>query len=91
MGILQVRIVEWVAMLSSRGSLQARDQTQVSLTAGRFFTVWATKEVSVVNEGPYTINAPFLWNSDLCYLNREFMAFSFLFFEEGNKKYIGPK
>ena len=27
-GILQARILEWVAMLSSRGSSQPRDQTQ---------------------------------------------------------------
>ena len=39
MGILQPRILEWVAMPSPRGSYQARDQTQVSLIAGRFFTV----------------------------------------------------
>ena len=30
MGILQARILEWVAMRSSRGSFQLRDQTQVS-------------------------------------------------------------
>ena len=30
MGILQARILEWVAMPSSRGSSQPRDQTQVS-------------------------------------------------------------
>ena len=28
----------------SRGASQLRDQTQVSCTAGRFFTIWATKE-----------------------------------------------
>ena len=39
MRILQARILEWVAMPSSRGSSQSRDQTQVSLIAGRFFTV----------------------------------------------------
>ena len=38
------RILEWVAMPSSRGSSQARDRTQVSRIAGRFFTVWATRE-----------------------------------------------
>ena len=37
-GILQVRILEWVACLFSRGSSQPRDQTQVSHIAGRFFT-----------------------------------------------------
>ena len=40
-GILQARILEWVAMPSSRGSSQPRVQTSnscVSCTAGRFFT-----------------------------------------------------
>ena len=45
-GIREVRILEWVAMPSSRGLSQPRDQTQVSCTAGGFFTVWATREVS---------------------------------------------
>ena len=31
-GILQARILEWVAMPSSRGSSQPKDQTQVSCT-----------------------------------------------------------
>ena len=39
MGIFQARILEWVAMPSSRGSSQPRDQTQVSHIAGEFFTV----------------------------------------------------
>ena len=43
-GILQARILEWVAMPSSRGSSQPRDQIQVSHIAGRFFTDWATRE-----------------------------------------------
>ena len=37
--ILQARILEWVVMPSSRGSSQPRDRTQVSLIAGRFFTI----------------------------------------------------
>ena len=41
-GILQARILEWVAFPFSRGSSQPRDQTQVSLTAGSFFTSWGT-------------------------------------------------
>ena len=36
--ILQARILEWVANSFSWGSSQLRDQTQVSCTAGRFFT-----------------------------------------------------
>ena len=38
-GILQARILEWVAVPFFRGSFQPRDQTQVCHTAGRFFTV----------------------------------------------------
>ena len=37
-GILQVRVLAWVAMPSSRGSSQPRDQTHISCIAGRFFT-----------------------------------------------------
>ena len=37
-GILQARILEWVAFLFSKGSSQPRDWTQVSRNAGRFFT-----------------------------------------------------
>ena len=37
-GILQARLLEWVAMPSSRGSSHPRDQTQVSDIAGGFFT-----------------------------------------------------
>ena len=43
-GILQARILERVAFPFSRGSSQPRDQTQVSRIAGRFFTIWATRE-----------------------------------------------
>ena len=37
-GILQARILEWVAMPSSKGSSQPRDRTHVSCIADRFFT-----------------------------------------------------
>ena len=43
-GILQARTLEWVALPSSEGSSGPRDWTQVSSTAGRFFTSWATRE-----------------------------------------------
>ena len=45
--ILQARILEWVAILFSRGSFQPRDWTQVSHTAGQFFTNWATREAPI--------------------------------------------
>jgi len=38
-GILQERIVEWVAMPFFSGSSQPRDQTQVSCITGGIFTV----------------------------------------------------
>ena len=40
-GILQARILEWVAIPFSRGSSRPRDQTQISCIAGGFFTVVA--------------------------------------------------
>ena len=43
-GILQARISEWVAFPFFTGSSQPRGWTQVSHTAGRFFTSWATRE-----------------------------------------------
>ena len=43
-GILQTKILEWVAIPFSRGSSRPRDQTQVSHIVGRFFTFWPTRE-----------------------------------------------
>ena len=40
-GILQARILEWVAISFSRGSSWRRDRTWVSCIAGRFFTIWS--------------------------------------------------
>ena len=45
-GFLQARILEYISY--SRGSFQPRDWTRVSCLAGRFFTIWATREA------PYT-------------------------------------
>ena len=39
-GILQTRILEWLAIAFSRGSSGPRDWTWVSCIAGRFFTIW---------------------------------------------------
>ena len=46
-GILQARILEWVAFPFSRESSQPRDWTHVSHIAGRFFISWATREASM--------------------------------------------
>ena len=46
-GILQARMLEWVAGPFSRVSSQTRDQTQVSRIAGRFYTSWANREATI--------------------------------------------
>ena len=46
-GILQERILEWVAISFSRGSSWPRNQTLVSCIANRFFTDWAMREAQV--------------------------------------------
>ena len=43
-GILQARILEWVAILFSRGSSSCRDWTCISCIAGKFYTIWATEK-----------------------------------------------
>ena len=43
-GILQARILEWVAIPFSRGSSWPKNWSEVSCIAGRFFTIWATRE-----------------------------------------------
>ena len=43
-GIFQVRILEWLPISFSRWSSWPRDWTWVSCFAGRFFTVWDTRE-----------------------------------------------
>ena len=54
-GILQARILEWVAFSLSRGSSQPRDRTQVSHTAGEFFTSWATREAKNTGVGSLSL------------------------------------
>ena len=49
-GILQAKILEWVAFPFSRGSSQPRNRTQVSCVAGRFFTNWAIREAPLCSD-----------------------------------------
>ena len=44
-GIFQAKTLEWVTISYFRVYFRPRDGTQVSCIAGRFFTVWATREV----------------------------------------------
>ena len=43
-GILQARVLEWIAISFSRASSRPRDWTQFSCIAGRRFNLWATRE-----------------------------------------------
>ena len=43
-GIVQARVLEWIAISFYRGSSLPRDRTQVSCIARRLFAVWATGE-----------------------------------------------
>ena len=51
-GIGQARILEFVAILFSRGSSLARDQNWVSCIADGFFTVWATRGALTIRVAP---------------------------------------
>ena len=51
-GILQARILEWVAYPFSRGSSWSRNQTGVSWIAHTFFTNWVMRETPVAKSSP---------------------------------------
>ena len=53
--IFLARILEWIAIPSSRGSSQPRDWTWVSCTAGKFFTTWVTREACCLHKMPEEI------------------------------------
>ena len=54
-GILQARVLQWVAIPFSRGSSWPRDRTHISCTAGRFFTVWAIRDAPSFSKEPWII------------------------------------
>ena len=43
--VFQARVLEWFAIFFSRGSSQARNQTQVSWVVSRCFIIWATRKI----------------------------------------------
>ena len=51
-GILQARIVKWVAMPTYRGYSQPRDRTQVFRILSGFFTSWTTREAPINSHNP---------------------------------------
>ena len=48
-GVLEARILEWVAVPFSRGSSQSRDRTPVSHIGDKFITIWAPREACTVS------------------------------------------
>ena len=63
-GILQARILEWVAFPFSRGSSQPRNQTGVCCTAGGFSTNWAIGEA--LNTSLFQFSSPVRISSEGC-------------------------
>ena len=72
-GILQARILEWVAFPFSRGSSKPRDRTQVSYIAGGFFTRWATREAL-----SFQRDMQILWEAHLKELINLFIIYTFI-------------
>ena len=54
-GILQAKILQWLAIPFSRGSSRCRDGTQVSCVAGRFFIIWVTREAQPLKQPGITL------------------------------------
>ena len=76
-GILQARILEWVAVPSFRGSFQCRNWTCVSCIAGRFFTQWATTGFDFCQHNTYKHTHTYTQCDGSCF---SFVSFLFFFF-----------
>ena len=75
-GILRARTLEWAAFPFSWGSSWPRDGTQVSCIAGRFFTIWVTREA----HWDVHPNMVMMVKLILCILNRNWKKKGFFFF-----------
>ena len=73
-GILQARVLEWVAISFSRGSSRPRDRTRVSLIAGRCFTVWATRETLVWKRDHNVWEGTLNWGFSPLFRGHKFMS-----------------
>ena len=87
-GISQARILEWVASSFSRGSSWCRDQTWVSPIAGRFFTLWTSRDGAYPDYSILIIPAKIFlallnWQADPSLphqTTKEALQYSFFFF-----------
>ena len=69
-GILQARLLEWIAIPFSRASSWPRDQTQVSCIVGRFFTIWAKGKIHLdrcSQMGKLGLECYTIWDPTLCW------------------------
>ena len=69
-GILQARILEWIAIPFSRAFSWPRDRTQVSCIVGRFFTIWATGKIHLERYsqmGKLGLELYTIWDPTLCW------------------------
>ena len=78
-GILQARIVEWVAISFSRGSSWPKVWTHASCGTDRFFTVWATRKALKV----YQCKIKYKFKTHIFYIY--FKTKTYRTFELGNK------
>ena len=71
-GILQARILEWVAILFSRGSSQLRDRTWVSSIAGRLLPSEPSGKPTTLARGPFEYTWCYgtlqFWSQLCCFL-----------------------
>ena len=71
-GILQARILEWIASPFSRGPSRPRGHTQVSHIVGRFFTVWVTREAQLPVKWSLNFPQHETFTEDICF--KSFLA-----------------
>ena len=84
MGFFQARILEWIAISSSRGSPWAKDQIHVfciSCIADGFFTHWAIMEAQMLAiTGIFQIQIQVLYDTKVSYLTTCYYILSFIDF-----------
>ena len=82
-GILQARVLEWVAIPFFRRSSWSRDQPQVSCIVGRFFTIWGNRETQNKGKDAPELNLFFFFSEKILWttttsckisLSRQFSA-----------------
>ena len=79
-GILQARILEWVAISFSRGSSQPRDWTWISRNTGRHFTIWTTREAHFLSFTWCDYNIYLLLRGKVNHQSNNTWSYQFMYF-----------